>query len=269
MLMGKREVLTELTGGTGEGMPRSATDRSGFQITQEDRLYRRAGAVHDRFTAYAVLKDIAALHGFATFALFVFGEEQSLKYGPGLYITNYTDDFLQKYDAENHLPNNFTIFKLRQSSLPITWDIRSYKMDPRRVERQRTIDLLAEYGMFMGANFALNDNRGGRGVMIFTGDRDIPGVAELASLNLLSNVIFDRLGIPSQDADAIDAFHLSERERQVLEWAAAGRTSREIAVIIELSEHTVNQYLASSIGKLDANNRVHAVAKALRLKLID
>jgi len=240
-----------------------------FQITPMDHHYRRAIGVEDKFSAYAALIEISKAYGFRTFSLLVFPAEQSLKYAPTLYITNNSNEFIEKYDDENHLPNNYTIFRLRQSTLPITWDIRSYQHDARRVERQRTIDLLAEYGMFMGANFGLNDNRGNQGALIFSGDRDIPNVSELAELNLLSNVIFDRLDIqPESTSDSI-TFHLSERERQVLEWAAAGKTSWEIASIIELSEHTVNQYLASSILKLGAANRIHAVAKALRLKLID
>ncbi|MCC5972093.1 MAG: autoinducer binding domain-containing protein [Pararhodobacter sp.] len=241
----------------------------GFQITQMDNHYRRSISVVDKFSAYSALMEISKSYGFGTFSLLVFPVEQSLKYAPTLYITNNSNEFLEKYDDGNHLPNNYTIFRLRQSTEPITWDIRTYQHDARKVERKRTIDLLAEYGMFMGANFGLNDNRGNQGAMIFSGDRDIPNVTELAELNLLSNVIFDRLDIqPESNSESI-TFHLSERERQVLEWASAGKTSWEIASIIELSEHTVNQYLASSILKLGATNRIHAVAKALRLKLID
>lgn len=240
-----------------------------FQITPLDALYRRALAVEDKFGAYSALKEIATAHRFGTFSLVLFPQEQTDKYGPTIYITNNSAEFIEKYDDENHLPNNYTISKLRQSAVPITWDIRSYRLDGRRVERQRTIDLLADFGMFMGANFALNDNRGNHGAAIFTGDREIPGVSELASLNLLANVIFDRLNIQPENHSQDMAFQLSERERQVLEWASAGKTSWEIAAILQLSEHTVNQYLASVIQKLGATNRVHAVAKAMRLKLID
>lgn len=244
-------------------------ERDGFQITTLDTLYRRALAVEDKFSAYSALKEIATAHRFVTFSLVLFPPEQSEKYGPTIYITNNSSDFIERYDEENHLPNNHTISRLRQSAVPVTWDIRSYRQDGRRVERQRTIDLLSEFGMFTGANFALNDNRGNHGALIFTGDREIPGVPELASLNLLANVIFDRLNLQPESRGEDMAFQLSERERQVLEWASAGKTSWEIAAILQLSEHTVNQYLASSIQKLGATNRVHAVAKAMRLKLID
>ncbi len=62
---------------------------------------------------------------------------------------------------------------------------------------------------------------------------------------------------------------LSEGERNVLLWCANGKTSFEISRILSLSEHTVNHYIAAAVRKLDATNRPHAIAKAIKAKLID
>jgi DNA-binding CsgD family transcriptional regulator len=62
---------------------------------------------------------------------------------------------------------------------------------------------------------------------------------------------------------------LSQRETGCLQWAAAGKTSIETAIILGLSPHTVNQYLTAATVKLKAVNRTHAVTKAVRLGLID
>ncbi len=43
----------------------------------------------------------------------------------------------------------------------------------------------------------------------------------------------------------------------------------DIARILGLSVHTANQYLTSAGAKLDAVNRMQAVAKAIRLGLIE
>jgi DNA-binding CsgD family transcriptional regulator len=56
---------------------------------------------------------------------------------------------------------------------------------------------------------------------------------------------------------------LSMREREVIRWAAAGKSSRETATILAISEHTVNEYIASAIHKLNVANRTEAVAHAL------
>jgi DNA-binding CsgD family transcriptional regulator len=62
---------------------------------------------------------------------------------------------------------------------------------------------------------------------------------------------------------------ITKRELECLRLTAAGRTSEDIARILGLSVHTANQYLTSTALKLDAVNRMHAVAKAMRLGLID
>jgi DNA-binding CsgD family transcriptional regulator len=62
---------------------------------------------------------------------------------------------------------------------------------------------------------------------------------------------------------------ISKRELECLSLTANGLTSEEIAVELGLSVHTANQYLANTAQKLNAVNRMHAVAKALRLGLID
>jgi DNA-binding CsgD family transcriptional regulator len=62
---------------------------------------------------------------------------------------------------------------------------------------------------------------------------------------------------------------LSRRELECLRLTAEGQTSEEIAAGLNLSVHTANTYLGNATQKLNAVNRMHAVAKALRLGLID
>jgi DNA-binding CsgD family transcriptional regulator len=62
---------------------------------------------------------------------------------------------------------------------------------------------------------------------------------------------------------------ISKRELECLSLTANGLTSEEIASELGLSVHTANQYLTNTTQKLNAVNRMHAVAKALRLGLID
>lgn len=57
---------------------------------------------------------------------------------------------------------------------------------------------------------------------------------------------------------------LSERERQVLEGIAAGRTNREIAADLHLTEKTVKHYVTNVLVKLQARNRVEAALLAQR-----
>lgn len=61
---------------------------------------------------------------------------------------------------------------------------------------------------------------------------------------------------------------LSERDVECLRLTADGLTSEQIAERLSLSIHTANQYISTAVAKMDAVNRMHAVAKALRAGII-
>jgi two-component system response regulator DesR len=58
---------------------------------------------------------------------------------------------------------------------------------------------------------------------------------------------------------------LTDRERQILQRAAEGRSTAEIASELRLSEGTVRNYLSEAIAKLNASNRIDA-ARIARAK---
>ncbi len=62
--------------------------------------------------------------------------------------------------------------------------------------------------------------------------------------------------------------HLSEREREIIALVADGFTAQEIAKNLFVSLDTVETHKRNVLRKLKANNAAHAVAKAVRGKLI-
>lgn len=61
---------------------------------------------------------------------------------------------------------------------------------------------------------------------------------------------------------------LSGREREVLTLAAAGRSNKQIARALGITERTVKFHMASVFGKLGTDNRAEAVAVAIRRGLV-
>jgi LuxR family quorum sensing-dependent transcriptional regulator len=62
---------------------------------------------------------------------------------------------------------------------------------------------------------------------------------------------------------------LEPPEREALELFASGKSSDEIAIELGVSKSLAQHYLRVAARKLGARNRVHAVAIAVRLRLID
>ena len=61
---------------------------------------------------------------------------------------------------------------------------------------------------------------------------------------------------------------LSQRLQEVLEYIAAGKTTREIADEMILSPKTVEKYRSQILRKLDARNQIEAIQKAVELGLL-
>jgi len=63
--------------------------------------------------------------------------------------------------------------------------------------------------------------------------------------------------------------NLSERQRHILVMIANGKTNKEIAHTLGLSEKTVRNYVSAILAKLKMNNRAEAAAYAVREKLLN
>lgn len=70
-------------------------------------------------------------------------------------------------------------------------------------------------------------------------------------------------GRPAAAAEQIEP--LSEREIEVLRFAAQGLTNKAIGQTLQISDRTVQGHLASIYGKLAVSSRTEAVTRALKL----
>lgn len=57
---------------------------------------------------------------------------------------------------------------------------------------------------------------------------------------------------------------LTQRETQILNYIAQGNSNKQIAYILNISEQTIKNHVSSILRKLNANDRAHAVALAMR-----
>lgn len=94
--------------------------------------------------------------------------------------------------------------------------------------------------------------------------------ALMAGESALSPMVATKLvqraaGVPSRD-DVIES--LSEREMEVLRLAARGKSNRQIASVLSISDRTVQGHLANIYGKLHVSTRTEAVLFAVREKWI-
>jgi DNA-binding NarL/FixJ family response regulator len=95
---------------------------------------------------------------------------------------------------------------------------------------------------------------------------DVKKVASGASLmdpRAVARVV-ERIANPPQGDPALSS--LSPQEARLLELIADGKTNREAAAALMLSEHTIKNRVTGLLRKLQVNNRTEAAIYATKLK---
>ncbi|MBZ9818588.1 helix-turn-helix transcriptional regulator [Mesorhizobium sp. CA4] len=119
-----------------------------------------------------------------------------------------------------------------------------------------------------GIAFPVHADRGQCGLVVFLGAEIALSDDTLCEIHARSFDLFAAVA-RIRPGDTGRMRSISKRELECLKLTANGNTSEEIAKLLKLSVHTANQYLTQSTQKLNAVNRNQAVAKALRLGLIE
>ena len=226
-------------------------------------------AIDDLETAYDVFKYLRNLgneNGLEKFQVMSVARESERLTDLSL-VNNWDAELLQVYDGEKLVTRSPIVQHLKSSVRPLEFCLSELPQDRSEKERTLTVTLFNDFNMPYGICLPVHDSKGNRGGVTFSAPRADFDKAGTFDLHLICTYAFDKLSSTSMDEET-QRNPLSGRERDCLLWTAAGKTSSEIGTILDISDHTVNHYLTSAGKKLDAVNRVQAVAKAIRLGLI-
>ena len=119
-----------------------------------------------------------------------------------------------------------------------------------------------------GIVFPVHAERGQCGLVIFFGPEIALATEGMFDIHARCFSLFEAVA-RMRPGESANFPLISKRELECLNLTANGYTSDEIARLLKLSVHTANQYLTNTTQKLNAVNRMHAVAKALRMGLIE
>jgi len=193
------------------------------------------------------------------------GDDQNLT---DLYLTSNWPEFLiAEYDANQLLRHSPIISNLQASTEPLIYDIDTINEGRLDGNASFVSDLFKRHGIFRGVFFSVHLANGQMGAVSFSGSDQSLNEEKLVELHYLANLIYSKRHRVGASEEAPE-FDLTKSELNCLRWTSQGKTSSEIAVILGLSEHTVNHYMKNASQKLDTSNRTHAVSKAIRLKII-
>jgi DNA-binding CsgD family transcriptional regulator/tetratricopeptide (TPR) repeat protein len=93
-------------------------------------------------------------------------------------------------------------------------------------------------------------------------------LADIAALAQRTRLDISAVPETAPASEAADRFHLTHREREVLGELVLGRSNRQIARVLSISEKTASVHVSNILGKLGARSRTEAAAIAHRLRLL-
>jgi LuxR family transcriptional regulator, quorum-sensing system regulator BjaR1 len=211
------------------------------------------------------MEQALAPFGFENFI--VAGIDPKRRFDEQVLANRWPSEFFTQYTRENYLLFSPIARWCRRWTTPFEWSEASYahERDPRALEVMR---VAARFRIKRGFVVPIHGLNGYEAAVSMSGvDLEIPPASKPA-IHLMALYAFDHMrrltGATSKNIPS-----LTQREREVLTWAAQGKSASEIAEILKITKRTVDEHTQITVRKLGAKNRTHAVAIALRERIID
>lgn len=205
--------------------------------------------------------------GFRYFLLGLFPKGDRPEFAINLLLTNWPQDLRDAYEAADPLGNSVLTCELKKTVLPIYSSDVPFLSPTLQPAGDHLAEDFAAHGFGGTLYFSVHDRNLTHFFLAFSGGARRPERHEIAMLHYSSLELVET-GIEQLMPRQGPREKLSAREIECLRWSAAGKSSDEIAIILNISSHTVVSYLKSAMRKLEAVNRMQAVARACRFRLL-
>lgn len=176
------------------------------------------------------------------------------------------EEWRRIYSQRQYVDVDPTIQQCKTTNVPFNWKDAAYRVKGgSRVEE--FLNLAADFGLANGFWFPVSGRRGSIGGIWLGGDSAEFSAGEISIIHLLALCAFDRLA-RSRTTRRDSLVPLTGRERDVLAWAAQGKSAWETGEILGIAKRTVDEHAQTACRKLNAVNRTQAVALALGARII-
>lgn len=189
-------------------------------------------------------------------------------HSPPAIASNYPSAWRTRYFEREYYRLDPVVLLAPCMSRPFSWEWLKQRRD--LPARQRLIfEEASEAGLRSGVSVPLHGPGGRVAVASFaSGAERVCTTAAASRLNALASQFHIAFSEISRAAPSTaDVVELSQRERDCLAWAAQGKSSWDIGMILNISENTVNFHIKNVMRKLETTSRTVAIIKAIHLNL--
>lgn len=217
--------------------------------------------------AHRFLEQLSAHFGVDNLAYLGVNVPRANENRPVFVISTYATEWVERYRSCNYQRIDPVLPELMKGILPLDWR----NLPPFRPVAARFFGEAREYGVKrQGLSIPV---RGAKGdLAIFTLNSDLPDAdwegfkqRNIREFLLIAFYFHQQVMALEGFSSSVDIRELSRRERDMLWWTAEGKTTKEIALILGLSDRTVRFYIENAMTKLRCHSKAQCVAKAIRI----
>lgn len=186
-------------------------------------------------------------------------------------ISTYPDEWMNHYLSNHYVDHDPVYRNALQARSPFTWD-EIVRRDNITRAAVKVMGEASEFQLCNGIGISVYQPAGeiiGLGLSspekCISFDNNIMSILNAASIQFY--IAFSEL--VNIDIPVSSQIHLTAREREVLHWIAIGKSKQEIAEILSVSLSCVKRHCENTFLKLGVNNLPSAVARSLRMGLIN
>ena len=180
--------------------------------------------------------------------------------------TRWPSEWWTIYNDGDYIHADPVLRHLRGTDRPFEW--RDVHYDPEREPRgAELMRLRQEFGFGRAMVVPAWGEEGQKCCVSMSGRRPELDGCTWPAVHLMASYAFHRVS-QLRSRGAVRKPELTPREHEVLTWVAHGKSAWEIGEILAIAKRTVDEHAQTAFRKLGAVNRTHAVALALRDRLI-
>jgi DNA-binding CsgD family transcriptional regulator len=219
----------------------------------------------NRVDFFRIFHTMALRYGFEHFGVLqLVNEHETSTLATRLVLHDLPAGLAEAYDKRHRLNDSALFRSFYKSTISTVWQASDH--DGHNGSSAEGADFIDQIGFDMALSIPVHSVAGTRYIVLFLGDGDDIGRTEHFEICYEANCAFDYFHRQVLANKA--GMGLTPRETEILRWISYGKTASEIALIVSVSEHTVNSHTATILKKLDVVNRTQMVAKAIREQII-
>jgi LuxR family quorum sensing-dependent transcriptional regulator len=184
-----------------------------------------------------------------------------------IVLDHWPSDWVHRYFSHGYLFRDPTIHGVVTKTDPFLWS----ELEPMYRDTPTARRIMEEAGDFRlkkGFTVPLVTLEGDIAGFSLAGEHLEISPEERGMLTLLATYALGRALLVRENAQT-EIVALSPRERETLQWAAEGKNQWEIGQCMGISEHGVDKHMRAARAKLGTTSRTHAVAEAIRRRIIE